>query len=108
MLSTNIECYVCSEPVLEDDVPVYKDIEDNDILRMRHFWHIAPNHDFIQGMLRYATTLTTARTWAIEKLADPYKAPEQKELFQIMLDEANRLIAKHSHTPIVEPGLHSE
>ena len=86
----NTTCYVCKQPVLEDDIPIYKTI--NEVKRIRHYWHIVPNHDYIQGMSRYAPTLETAKRKAIDVLAAPYKTPEQKEAFKVMLDECNRLL----------------
>ena len=94
-------CYVCNEMVLEDDVPVYKNLPDveGEEYNMRHMWHIAPNHDFVQGMVRYAYDLGQAKEWAIAKLQDPYKAPEQRVLFKEMLDEVNRLLRKQEPEP---------
>ena len=104
-LSQNKDCYVCLEPVLKDDIPTFKDIDDNGVFRTRHFWHMIPNHDFVQGIVRYALTLNDAKTWAELKLADPYKAPAQRELFQRRLEEVDRLIALR---PEPEPGLHTD
>ena len=87
-------CYVCQQPVLPDDKPAYKTIDG--VQCVRHYWHIAPNHDLVQGGVRYATDLEQAKEWATQKLASPYPAPEQKARFQNMLDEANRLLDKNS------------
>ena len=94
-------CYVCQEPVLIDDVPVFKNLPDveGDEYSVRHMWHIAPNHDFVQGMVRYTTDVESAKEWAVKKLVDPYKAPEQKVLFKAMLDEVNRLLRKQEPEP---------
>ena len=91
---TEPNCYVCQEPVLADDKPAYKTIDG--VQSVRHYWHIAPNHDFVQGLVRYATDLEQAKEWALQKLASPYPAPEQKARFQHMLDEANRLLDRNS------------
>ena len=87
-------CFVCEEKILEDDLWSYKYLNHNDFINKRHYWHIAPNHDFVQGMVRYTNDLVKAAWWAYEKMHDPYKAPEQKEMFRMMWDEAHRLIAK--------------
>ena len=94
-------CYVCNEMVLEDDVPVYKNLPDveGEEYNMRHMWHIAPNHDFVQGLVRYTNDLDSAKEWAEKKIVDPYKAPEQKVLFRAMLEEVERLLAKRTVEP---------
>ena len=94
ILAQNGMCYVCEEKILKDDEYAYKYLNDIDFINKRHYWHIAPNHDFVQGMVRYTNDLNQALDWATKKLADPYKAPEQKEMFRVMYDEAVRLLAK--------------
>ena len=87
-------CFVCEEPILKDDEWSYKYLNGNDFINKRHYWHIAPNHDFVQGMVRYTNDLDQALEWSIKKLEDPYTPPEQKDMFRIMYNEATRLIAK--------------
>ena len=87
-------CFVCEEPILKDDEWSYKYLNGNDFINKRHYWHIAPNHDFVQGMVRYTNDLDQALEWSIKKLEDPYKAPEQNDMFRFMYNEATRLIAK--------------
>ena len=84
-------CYVCDQPVLADDIPAYKGEG------VRHFWHMVPGEDYVQGVVRYAMALADAKTWAEAKLADGFKAPEQHEQYQKLLAEVNRLQAKESN-----------